>query len=298
MATSTLPMQIFRAEVLRTEQLTPGMVRVVFGGAGLRDFASTGVGDEYLRVFFPLEGQTEPNLPVPAGEYWEFPEGVEPAPLRTYTVRGLRAAAGEVVIDFVVHDGGIAAAWAQAARPGDVVGLNTPTGLYAPPSGLTWQLLLADATGLPAALRLAEQAPAGVRTRMVLEVLGPEHHHPVPQNPDVKVTWVHGGNGHGPSRLEEILRSTELPDGTGYIWVAGETKVLRGARKYLRRERALPSESFKVVGYWTDGAEEWRERYEALTDETKAELVALWSSDRDAEDIEDEYISRLEALGL
>lgn len=41
------------AEVTRTTWLTPGMVRVTFGGEGLAGFQTTGVGDEFVRVHFP-----------------------------------------------------------------------------------------------------------------------------------------------------------------------------------------------------------------------------------------------------
>lgn len=291
-------MRMFRAVVNDTRPLTPGMVRVTLGGDGLGDFLSTGVGDEYLRVFFPHDGETEPVMPRAVGRGWEFGAEAEPARMRTYTVREHRRSAGEVVIDFVVHDGGVAAAWARRAAPGDVVVINTPDGLYDPPADLDWQLLVADATGLPAALRLVDQARVGVRTRVVLEVPSAAHEQPVPERDGVEVTWVHGGNGHGPSRIEEIVRSVDLPAGSGYVWVAGETKVLRAVRRYLRHELGLPATAYKVVGYWTDNAEEWRERFESLGAATRASLLALWESDQDAEEIEDEYVRRLESLGL
>lgn len=296
--TPALPMQIFRAEVHHTRQLTPGMVRVTFAGAGLRDFRSTGVGDEYLRVFFPHPGEREPVLPRATRDSWVFDDAATPAPMRTYTVRDHRPGAGEVDIDFVVHDGGVAAAWAQSALPGDVVGLNTPTGLYDPPADLDWVLLLADATGLPAALRILETLPFGVIARAVLEVPGPEHRQAVPQGTDTEVTWVYGGNGHGPSRLEQIVRSIERPQGVGYVWVAGETRELRGVRRYLRHELRLPASSYKVVGYWTERAEEWRARYESLDAHVRGSLDALWTQNADAEEIEDAYIAQLERLGL
>ena len=54
-----------------------------------------------------------------------------------------------------------------------------------------------------------------------------------------------------------------------------------------------------MVGYWTFKAEEWNARYEALSKQVRDELMAMWSDDsRDEEDIEDEYIDRLERLGL
>lgn len=291
---------VHRIVVQRVERLSPGMVRIVFGGDGLEGFVSTGIGDEYFRVFFPGEGQDEPNLPFPTDDgYWDFPEGVEPAPMRTYTVRDWDAETGELTIDFVVHDGGVAAAWALRATPGDVVGVNTPKGLYDPPAGIEWQLLIADATGLPAAARLAENAPAGIRTRVVLEVPTPEDELALLPADGVELHWVHGGNGHAPTRIEEILRASELPGGPGYVWVAGETKATRGVRKHLRHELKLPAAAYKVIGYWTENAEAWRERYESLDEGTHARLMAMWDDDtRPAEDIEEAYEAELEKLGL
>lgn len=154
-----LPMRMFRAEVIEAYALAPGMVRVVFGGENLAEFRTTGVGDEYVHVFPPV-GQDEPTLPVVINERsWMFPDGVVESPMRTYAVREFCADRHEVVIDFVTHDGGVAAARALDAKPGDVVGPNTPTGMYDPPAGMTEQIL-ADSSGIPAAARILEQTPA------------------------------------------------------------------------------------------------------------------------------------------
>ncbi len=290
-----LPMRFFRAEVVEARPICADMVRVVFGGPGLSGFTSTQVGDEYLRIFFPPEG-AEPVLPVirPDGR-WTYPDDAEPSPMRTYTVRDFRRGRGELVVDFVVHDGGVAAAWARRAAPGDVVTVNTPTGMYDPPAGLSWQLLLADAAGLPAATRILEAVPDGVRTRAVLEVPSPAHR---VELPGVEVVWLYGGNGHGPSRLSGALRTAELPTGSGYVWVAGETAVLRDARRYLRHELKLPPSAYKVVGYWTDNGEAYNRRLAALDEATQQWLLAPWESGADEEEQEDEYIARLESLGL
>ncbi|WP_256064840.1 SIP domain-containing protein [Streptomyces sp. AmelKG-A3] len=65
--------------------------------------------------------------------------------------------------------------------------------------------------------------------------------------------WTYGGNGHGPSRLVELVGAA-VPPGTdltgGCVWVAGQTDALRAVRRYLRRGLKLPAERFKVVGHW------------------------------------------------
>lgn len=292
-------MGIYRAEVLATRMLTPGMVRITFGGPGLAGFDTTGIGDEYLRVFLPDAGAHEARLPISTGDSWDWSEGVEPSAMRTYTVRAVDAVAGTVDIDFVVHDGGLAASWAQRAQAGDVVGLNSPTGLYEPPQNLQWQILLADATGLPAVARIVEQTPPGIRTRVVVEVAQPTHRQELTLGAGTEVAWIYGGNGHSQSRLEEVLRSMELPGGTGYIWVAGETKVLRGIRKYLRHTKKLTPGSYKLIGYWTDKSEVWEERWENLDADTRRWFDALWTDDqRDREEIVDLQDAKFELLGL
>lgn len=291
--------RIHRIVVQRVRRLTSGMIRIEFTG-DLGDFESTGVGDEYVRLFLPGPGQSAPTMPIATDDgYWSFPEGSEPSPVRCYTIRAWDAENVRLTIDFVVHDGGVAASWALRAQPGDMLAINTPRGLYEPADHISWRLLVADATGLPAAVRLLEQSTAGVRTRAVLEVASPEDRQPIDLPPHADVQWVFGGNGHGPSRLDQILRGTEFPSGPGYIWMAGEARTTRLARKYLRHELGLPGTAYKVVGYWTEAAEVWQRKYEELPESTRSALAAMWDdATRDEEEIEDEYQEALERLGL
>lgn len=290
-------MRVFHAEVLRVHDLSSAMRRIVFGGRTLTGYWSTGVGDEYLRILFPLPGEERPRLPRVDGDALDY-SSIDLDRLRTYTVRDFDPRTGELTVDFVIHRGGVAAGWARHARPGQVVGVNTPTALYAPPEGLQWQVLAADYAALPAATRIIENTPVGVRTRAVLEIAEDAHRIPLPDHPGLEVLWVVGGNGHGPSRLEEILRATPRPAGVGYIWVAGETRVLRGVRRYVRHELRLPASAYKTIGYWIERAEEWNRRFAELDDTTKQRLESLWDSDRDREVIEDEYDTELARLGL
>ncbi len=107
-----------------------------------------------------------------------------------------------------------------------------------------------------------------------------------------------GGNGAAPSRLEEVVRALARPDGPGYVWVAGESRSLRAARRHLRRELGLPAFAYKAVGYWIEDAEGWRERYDALDARTRRSLEQLWESGRAEEEIELEHDAELTRLGL
>lgn len=292
-----VPMRAFHAEVVEARDLSPAMRRVVFGGPGLADFRSTGVGDEYVRLIFPADPWERPELPAVVDGDLDF-GSIDLSRLRTYSVRAWDAEARLLTVDFVVHPGGVAAGWALQAQPGQVVGVNSPTGVYDPPATITWQVLVADLAGLPAAARLAENAPGGVRTLLIVELPHESARVPIAERPGLEVRWIVGGNGHIGSRMEGVMRSLPTPGTDGYIWVAGETRALRGVRAHLRRGLRLPVDRYKTVGYWTADAERWFEAYEALDAAVRQDLERLWDSKRPVEEIELEYDEQLTRLGL
>lgn len=288
------------ATVLSRQQLTPGMLRLTLGGKGLSEWRSTGIGDEYLRLFFPHEETGRLHLPhITEDGRWTYPDGQDTIRYSTYTVRRYRAEPVEIDLDFVIHEGGLACTWAVGAKVGDKVTVNRPRGLYTPPADTAWQLLVADATGLPALARLLEQTPRHVESRVFVEVATLEDEQPLPSHPGATVTWLHkSGNGVAPSRMGEVVRAVPLPKSPGYIWVAGEQKVVRGIRKFVRQELRLPAERYELVGYWTADGKEWDAKWAALDPAIKTQIDAAWDSGRDAEIVRDEYEATLEKLGL
>ncbi|MGH3585853.1 MAG: siderophore-interacting protein, partial [Pseudonocardia sp.] len=107
------------------------MIRVVAGGEQLAAFPDTPHTDRYVKILFQRPGVEYPE-PFDLDQVRaELPREQWPM-TRTYTVRALDHAAGELTIDFVHHgDSGIAGPWAAAARPGDVLRLAGPGGAYA-----------------------------------------------------------------------------------------------------------------------------------------------------------------------
>ncbi len=290
----------YEATVLSRQSLTPGMVRLTLGGKGLSDFPGTGMPDEYLRLFFADEDTGKLHLPVITDDgRWTYPDGQDVIHCSTYTVRQHRADKGEIDIDFVVHEGGRASEWAQKARPGDAITINKPRGLYTPPADIAWQVLVSDATGLPALARILEQTPKHVQSRVFIEVAAADHEQPLPHHEFATITWLHrSGNGVAPSRMADVIKAMPLSPTPGYIWVAGEQKVVRAIRKYVRQELKWPAERYELVGYWTQDSEVWDERWKKVPEEVKAAIDASWSSGRDMEELRDEYYATLEKYGL
>ena len=84
-----------RLRVLRSERLTPHLLRVVFGGPALDGVVDNGFTDAYVKLAFPRPGVAYPEpFDVPAIRE-SMPREAWPI-LRTYTVRSLDREAGEV----------------------------------------------------------------------------------------------------------------------------------------------------------------------------------------------------------
>lgn len=287
-----------RAEVVSVRRLTPHLVRVELGGEGLRGWSSTGVPDERLMLVLPAPGSRSaaPPVTMPDGTQ-DYPDPDAQPPMRSYTVRSWDAATPRMVVELVVHGGGVASSWAQTARPGDEIYVTEAMGWYRPPADSAWQLLLADLAGLPALARAVEELPAGTRAYVLAEVPAEADRLEVFSAAEVAWTWLVGsGNDVRPSRLPAALTDFALPDEPGYVWFAAEASAARAARKHLRHERGMPVARCTTLGYWRLDAERWDARYAEVASSLEAvytEAVAAGVSSDDALVLYDEALERI-----
>lgn len=291
----------FDATVVSRRILSPGMIRLTLGGQGLSGYPSTGIPDEYLRLFFANEQTGRLHLPaIDEDGRWTYPDGGQSAiRCSTYTVRAVRPKRDEIDIDLVIHPGGRASEWAQRVAIGQTITVNRPRGICSPPDDAVWQVLLCDATGLPALARLLEQTPPHRHTRAFVEVAASEHKLDLPHHDHATVTWIpNSGNGVAHSRLAEILKAMPLPPAPGYIWAAGEQKAVRAIRRHVRHELGYPADRYDTVAYWIDGKTDWEARWNAMPSDIRTSIDAAWSSGREPEELQDEYDATLEKFGL
>ncbi|MEV0924850.1 siderophore-interacting protein [Streptomyces spongiicola] len=252
--------QVHQARVLRTERITPHMVRLVLGGEGLASFALEGFTDHYVKVVFPAPDTAYPEPFDMARIREEFPRDRWPS-TRTYTVRSFDAVHRELVIDFVVHgDEGLAGPWAARVRPGETVRLLGPGGGYAPDPAADWHLLAGDESALPAIAAALEQMPRGARVHALVEIAGPEEEQKIATPDGVTVSWLHRGARPVGEALIAAVRELGFPAGDVHAFVHGEAGAVRELRRHLRLERGIPRERLSVSGYWRTGKsdEAWR----------------------------------------
>jgi NADPH-dependent ferric siderophore reductase len=248
--------QVTTAEVVRTERITPHMIRVVLGGDGLEGFDCGECSDHYLKLQFPVEGVDYPEPFDLARIREEFPREQWPV-TRTYTVRRWDREARELWIDFVYHgDEGVAGPWAANARPGTPIRFAGPGGAYVPSADADWHLLAGDESAVPAISASVERLAPGARAHVFLEVEGPEEEQQLKSAGDVTVTWLHRDGARVGERLVEAVRAFEFPAGDVQAFVHGEAGFVRDLRRLLRFEHEVPRERLSVSGYWRQGLNE------------------------------------------
>ncbi|HET6552008.1 MAG TPA: siderophore-interacting protein [Dyella sp.] len=243
--------------VQRVERLTPQMQRIVLGGEALRGFLSASP-DDHVKLFFPNR-QGQLVLPTPSQGRLEFPEGVEPSPMRDYTPRLHDAARNELTVDFVLHGDGPAATWAEQAAPGQRIGAGGPRGSFVVASDFDHYVMIGDETALPAIGRWLEELPPSAHAIVRIEIPAVEDRQPLASRANVDLAWFerNGTDAASSTLLEEALRQLPTPEGDSFWWIAAESGRARRLRQHLADERGIPKEWLRSTGYWkADDTEE------------------------------------------
>ncbi|MEU8228999.1 siderophore-interacting protein [Actinoplanes sp. NPDC048967] len=243
-------------EVTRVEQLTPHMVRIVVGGAGLTGLDAGAYTDHYVKILFPRPGVAYPEPFDLAVIRETLPRDQQPL-VRTYTVRRWRPEVPELWLDFVVHgDEGVAGPWAAAARVGDPVRFMGPGGGYTPNPAADWHLLAGDESALPAIAAALEGMPAGAPVKAFIEVADAAEEQKLETPADAEITWLHRDGRPVGEALVEAVRGLTFPAGQVHAFVHGEATFVKDVRALLRVERGLPMTQLSISGYWRRGLNE------------------------------------------
>jgi len=219
--------------VTAIQRLTPGMLRIRFGGEDLSDFVSLGA-DDHVKIF----------IPTASGEIER----------RDYTPRQYDNASRCLVIDFAVHDAGPATRWALDARVGDTLEIGGPRGSAIISKRVKRFLLIGDETALPAIGRRIEEAGSDHRITSIVAVSDLDDRQTFETAADLTMLWACRplDQASDPAALLALLKTVELQPET-LFWIAAEASVMRALRDYMVNERGHPLEWTKTSGYWAMG---------------------------------------------
>ena len=256
------PLKIRRLTVARTIYLTPTMIRVTVTGDDLEGFESRSY-DDHVKLFFARPGEDEPSLPTFGPNGPVFAEAAEKPIARDYTPRRYDAAAGELDLDFAVHEAGPATAWAIAAVEGSTLHVAGPRGSMIVPDDFDWYLLVGDDTALPAIARRLEELRPEAKVTVFVEVGRPTDEIALASRASVDIRWLYRGDvapGEG-TLLDGAVAAFQRPEGEGFAWVACESDTAKRLRKILVDDLGLPKQRVKVAGYWKRGLVSYHENH-------------------------------------
>jgi NADPH-dependent ferric siderophore reductase len=274
-------------EVMRTEDVSPHIIRVVLGGKGFDTFVPNDFADAYCKVLFVRDDVDVAALPVPLtlGSFQTLPVQRQPV-VRTLTVRTDDADKREIAIDFVVHgEHGVAGPWASSVQPGQPAYLMGPSGAYAPDPAAAWHLIAGDESALPAIARTLEALPDDAVGRVFIEVAGPDDEIALTSPGSVDIKWIYRGGradlvaddragDHAPL-IAAVTAADWLP-GQVQVFIHGEAQaVMHNLRPYIRKERGVEAKWASISGYWRRG------RTEETFRQWKAELAATEAAEAD-----------------
>ena len=255
-------------EVLRSEEVTSHMVRVVLGGSGFDTFTPSEFTDSYVKLVVVADDVDVAGLlrPLTLDSFADLPAAKQPV-VRTLTVRRADPAAREIAIDVVVHgEHGAAGQWAATAESGQPVYLMGPSGAYAPDPAADWHLLAGDESALPAISVALEALPANAIGHVFIETAEPGDEIPLTAPDGVQVDWIYRGGradlvgedragDHAP--LIEAVKSAPWLPGQVQVFIHGEAQaVMHNLRPYIRKDREVAAKWASISGYWRRGRTE------------------------------------------
>jgi NADPH-dependent ferric siderophore reductase len=249
------PLPYFRAlRVIRTLDVTPRMRRLTFAGRDLARFAHGGI---HVRLLLPPRPGVVPVWPVMAADGRQaWPLGERPA-ARVYTIRRIDVAAGEVDIDFVLHEGEEmpGARFAQEAQPGATLAMLGPGGGALKPAPR--YLFAGDETALPAISRMLDELPPDTRATALIEIADRAEEQALPVCHGTELHWLsrEGRPAGTTSLLINALHALDAKEWTDdlFIWAGCEHAAAKAIRSFLKTERQVPKERLLVAAYWRKG---------------------------------------------
>lgn len=245
------PPRFRRVAVRRVQRLGPRMVRVTLAGPELEGLTVEHPAAS-VRLLLPSPRARELVMPRWNGNEFLLPDGRRPA-IRTFTPSPVDPEALELDLEIVVHGGGVASEWADAAEPGDRVAVSGPGRGYTVDRDSPAFLLAGDETAIPAISQLLEALPPERSVQVHIEVVHPDARLALPDHPRANVDWYDLPAGASPGdALVAAVRAADLAPGTR-VWVAGEAAAVQRIRRHLFEDRQLPRAQTAVRGYWKHG---------------------------------------------
>lgn len=221
--------------VVKTQQISPNMLRVTLAGNALKDFPE-GLEGGYVKVLLKEEKLK-----------------------RSYTIRAFRAEALELDLDFVLHgdndEAGPASDWAANVSIGENIKITGPGSVKRITTSENWYFIIGDMTALPAISVNLETMPRDAKGYAVIEVMEEADKQVIDSPKGMTIIWVI--NPH-PDQVNTVLpdavKNLQWLEGKPNVWLACEFSGMKMLRTYFKSENNVSKNELYISSYWKMGA--------------------------------------------
>ncbi|GAB3618486.1 siderophore-interacting protein [Okibacterium endophyticum] len=243
--------------VANRHSMADGVMRVTLSGFDLASFPYQG-GDQRCTLLIPWADEEAWRYMLPAiADPWTAASQYSVVaalarPLRRrLTVSGFRPAQCEIDFDIVLHGDSPLTTWARHAEIGSRVEMVNEGRKYRVGDYARWQLLIADESGTPAALAIANETPDTVPTTVYLARGAASM--PQVESPGSHVTVIRVPTPADRRVASDVLCRAVLerplpmiPDKVG---IAGERALAHALSRGLQRA-GVPRRVIQAASYW------------------------------------------------
>jgi len=245
--------------VKQSERLSLNLIRIIFNCDKKCEFDPLWIGP-HAKLLFPQESGGEiifPQTNVDNKIIWQ--DGTRER-VRTYSIRNYND--NTIVIDFVVHQTGIATLWAQQAKIGDSIGLIA-MGAKNRFDENKQLILLGDIAAMPAICYTLEHLPAGQKAIAIIEVRDEQDKLPLALTKSAQLQWVVTPCGDDSQLINQFAKlNLSVDQQNTLFWGGMESSIAQSMRHFLKDHfTALPNDAIHFISYWREGFAEGQFRH-------------------------------------
>lgn len=227
------------ASISEISDISPHMRRICFYS---NDFDGWPLGLEsaHVKIIVPKPGETQLTTNMLGRKKC----------MRSYTVRKFNPDQKKLTIDFAVNDHvGLVTNWAGSAKIGDVAGFMGPGTVKHRDFHADWHLLVADFTGLPAAVTTIEKLPETAQGYAVIQVPSLQDIQPVSTPTELELEWLVNPNPVKPMLYSRVA-AYKWKNGEPAIFIATEAFQMKQIKALVKNRKGYNSLKVYASGYW------------------------------------------------
>lgn len=237
--------------VVSSHQLSNSFIRVCFKSDKQLAINPLWIGP-HLKLLFPDDKTDEIIFPTRDENnkiIWQ--QGVR-SRVRTYSIRHYDVSTQQLIVDFAIHQHGIASTWAQCAQVGQQIGL---LGMGSKREFSDHHLVLVgDISAMPAICYTIEHLPDSVNAVAVIEVNDSSDKGHLQQGEHVIVNWLVREKNQ-PSQLINKVMNLQFDSNRPILFWGGMEGLLAQQMRHQLKDKypSLPSDAIQIINYWRDG---------------------------------------------